>query len=85
MSQSRNPSALPRILQLATLAVALTACASTGTHQPGSLKAIKQSQFMPLYQQCLRDNVPLRPGRTSTMMLNEVAKACMRAANQAVK
>jgi len=67
------------------LIVALAGCAGAARPQPGSLAAIKESQFMPIYQQCLQDNAPLRPTRTSALMLNEVAKACMQAAKRAVK
>jgi hypothetical protein len=84
MSQPTYRSAFSRIAQSAFLVIALTACATEGP-PPGSLEALKQSQFMPIYQQCIRDRAPPHPRRTSTVMLNEAAKACMRAANRAVR
>jgi len=71
-------------LVVVLVVLALGACASSRP-EPGSLSAVKQSQFMPLYQQCLRENAPLRAVRTSAAMLNETAKACMKAANAAVR
>ena len=54
-------------------------------HTPCGETPLDSREFMPIYEQCLRDRAPLRPVRTSQMMLSEVAKACMKAAKAAVR
>ena len=68
-----------------SLGLFVAACATTPSVELGSLAEIKRTQFMPLYQQCMKTRAPLKATRTSVEMLNHVAVTCMRAAKDAVR
>jgi len=72
------------ILVAGLLILTAAGCASTPELDTGSLQAIKQAQFAPVYQRCVRTHAPLRPGRTG-MKLYNVGKECMLRANAMVR